>query len=354
MERYLGIDAHDQSSTIAVLGPSGRLLQRIVVETTPRALIDAVKTIAGKKKLCLEESPLSEWLYELLEKHVEYIEVVQAEANRATKSDARDARWLAEALRTNAKRRRVFKAKTEQRELREAVRAYYVTVSDLSRSKNRLNALMRSRAIRPDTTGLYDAATRERWTNKLPSVFRPRAELFGQIVDAASTAQSKATEQLEAVAKKNCDVKRLMSAPGIGLVRAATIVAVVVTPHRFRTTRQFWAYCGFAVVTHATSEWSKAPKGEMRRRKDVVRTRGLNSNRHPWLKSVFKGAAHTVMTQLPQHPLAVHYRQMVESGIDPSLAWLTISRRIAAAVLSMWKKEEEYNASKQEPKKTAA
>ena len=162
------------------------------------------------------------------------------------------------------------------------------------------------------------------------------------------------TEQLEAVAKKHCDVNRLMSAPGIGLVRAATIVAVVVTPHRFRTTRQFWAYCGLAVVTHATSEWSKAPKGQMRRRKEVVRTRGLNPNRHPWLKSVFKGAAHTVITQMPEHPLAMHYRLMVEAGTNPSLAWLTIRRRIAAAVLSMGKKEQEYDASQQEPKKTAA
>lgn len=353
MERYLGIDAHDESSTIAVLGPSGKLVRQIVIETKPRAIIDAVQSIAGKKRLCLEESPLSEWLYELLEKHVEYIEVVQAELNAATKSDARDARWLAEALRTNANRRRVFKAKSQQRELREAVRAYRVTVTDLSRAKNRLNALIRSRAIRPDAAELYDPETRERWTKKLPEAFRPRAKLYGEIVDAASKANSSATEQLEVVAKKNRDVKRLMTAPGIALVRAATIVGVVVTPHRFRTTRQFWAYCGFGVVTHATSEWSKGAKGELRRRKEVVRTRGLNTNRHPWLKSVFKGAANTVITQMPDHPLAMHYRHLVDAGTDPSLAWLTISRRIAAAVLSMWKNEEEYDATKQEPKTAA-
>ena len=128
---------------------------------------------------------------------------------------------------------------------------------------------------------------------------------------------------------------------------------MVVTPHRFRTARQFWAYCGFAVVTQATSEWSKSPRGEMQRRRDVVRTRGLNKNRNPWLKSVFKGAAHTVIVQMPAHPLAVHYRRMLDAGVDSSLAWLTISRRIAAAVLAMWKHEEVYDASKQEPKTVA-
>lgn len=354
MERYLGIDAHDSSSTIAVLGPSGRVLQQCVVETSPRALIEAVTRVSGTRRLCLEESPLSEWLYELLEKHVDSIEVVQAEANTGLKSDARDARWLAEILRTNGKRRRVFKAKHELRELREAVRAYQTTTTDLSRAKSRLNALLRSRAISPETGELYDPDARERWIQKLPAAFRPRATLLGEIVDAACTAHQTATTQLEAVAKPNPAVKRLMTAPGIALVRAATIVAVVVTPHRFRTTRQFWAYCGFAVVTHATSEWSKSPRGEMRRRKDVVRTRGLNKNRHPWLKTAFKGAAHTVIVQMPKHPLALHYRRMIDGGTDPSLAWLTISRRIAAAVLSMWKHEEVYNASKQELKAPAA
>jgi transposase len=353
MERYIGIDAHDQSSTIVVVGPSGKVLREVVVETNAQALIDAIRAIAGKKKLCLEESPLSEWLHELLEKYVEYIEVVQAEPNSGTKSDRRDARWLAEALRTNATRRRVFKAKGQVRELREAVRAYVVTVNNLTRAKNRLNAMLRSRAIWPDTDELYDRETRTRWTNRLPSVFRPRAELFGQIVDAAIVAHEAAAEQLEGVAKKNADVKRLMTAPGIGLVRAAEIVAVVVTPQRFRGPRQFWAYCGFAVVTHATSEWTKAPKGQMRRRKEVVHTRGLNTNRHPWLKSVFKGAADTVIKQMPEHPLAAHYHRMVKNGTDPSLAWLTISRRIAAAVLAMWKNKEVYSASKQEPKTAA-
>ena len=353
MERYLGIDAHDESSTIVVLGPSGRLIRQLTVETQGRPLVEAVKGISGRKRLCLEESPLSEWLYELLGKHVESIEVVQAEWNRGTKSDVHDARWLADALRTNATRRRVFKPTTEQRELREAVRAYQVTVTDLCRTKNRLNALIRSRAIRPKTDELYDAETRGGWIKKLPAALRPRAELFGQMVDMATVAHMEATGQLEAIAKKEPMVKRLMTAPGIGLLRAAIVVAVVVTPHRFRTARQFWAYCGLAVVTQATSEWKKTGGG-MQRRKDVVHTRGLNTNRHPWLKSVFKGAAHTVITVMRDHPLAAHYQRMVDNdGIKPSLAWLTISRRIAAAVLSMWKNEEVYDASKQEPKTAA-
>lgn len=347
MERYLGIDAHDESSTIVVLGPSGRRLKRMVVETNAKAIIEAIRGIAGKKYLCLEECSLSDWLHETLEPHVDHIEVVQAEANVGTKSDERDGWWLAEALRTNAARRRVFKS-TGLRDLREAVMTYEVTVNNLSRAKNRLNALIRSRAIKPLADELYSPTTRERWIKKLPASKRARAELLGKIVDDAEAAHATAAESLAEAAKNNAAVKRLMTAPGIGLVRAAIIVAKVISPQRFRTARQFWAYCGLAVVTHATSEWSKAPRGEMRRKREVVQTRGLRHG-HPLLKSVFKGAAHTVTTMNGDHPLTAHYRRLVAEGKHPSLAWLTISRRIAAAVLAMWKNEEDYTASKQAP-----
>jgi hypothetical protein len=36
------------------------------------------------------------------------------------------------------------------------------------------------------------------------------------------------------------------------------------------------------------------------------------------------------------------YRRMLDSGIKPNLAKLTLARKIAATVLRMWKDEEEY------------
>jgi transposase len=39
-------------------------------------------------------------------------------------------------------------------------------------------------------------------------------------------------------------VKLLATAPGIGMIRAAQIVAIVLSPDRFRTRQQFWSYCG--------------------------------------------------------------------------------------------------------------
>ena len=45
MERYIGLDAHASSCTLAVVGPSGKRLGSHVVETNARALIEVLRGI---------------------------------------------------------------------------------------------------------------------------------------------------------------------------------------------------------------------------------------------------------------------------------------------------------------------
>ena len=156
--------------------------------------------------------------------------------------------------------------------------------------------------------------------------------------------QQRAEAWLREEAKKAPIVRRLATAPGIGEIRAAQIAAVVVTPFRFRTKRQFWSYCGLAVVTEVSSEWKRDERGRWVRQKTPL-PRGLNHNRHSLLKSVFKGPAMTV-TQTTGEPLHQAYNQLLQNGTKPNLARLTIARRIAAAVLAMWKNQEDYDPTR--------
>jgi len=55
MERYIGLDAHGKSCTFRVIGPSGRKLRHSVVETNGSALVSYLRSIPGRKHLCLEE-----------------------------------------------------------------------------------------------------------------------------------------------------------------------------------------------------------------------------------------------------------------------------------------------------------
>ena len=109
MDRYIGLDAHSSSCTVAVVGPSGRRLQSQVLETNAKVLIDFLKTIPGTLHLCLEEGTHSHWLYEVLSPHVKELVVVAVGRSAGSKSDERDAFGLAEALRVGAIRPRVYK-----------------------------------------------------------------------------------------------------------------------------------------------------------------------------------------------------------------------------------------------------
>ena len=51
MDRYIGMDVHAASCTIAVVGPSGRKLGSQVVETNGQALVEAVRAIPQPRHL---------------------------------------------------------------------------------------------------------------------------------------------------------------------------------------------------------------------------------------------------------------------------------------------------------------
>jgi transposase len=345
MERFIGIDVHSQSCTVTVVGPSGKKLSSRVVETNGAMLVEAIKAIPGDRHICFEEGTQSAWLYELLEKYAKEIVVCVPPAKDGSKSDEMDAADLANQLRLGTIKRRVFKAPRAFSALRQATRIYSTLAVDVARTKNRLRALFRERGLTVSGAQLYDTETRPAAIEQLPAAQCAVAKLLGEELDGLEELKLRAEEALELEARKHPIVARLATAPGIGLIRAAQIATIVVTPHRFRTTRQFWSYCGLGIVTHSSADWIKQDGHWVRA--SVRKTRGLNRNRHPVLKQVFKGAAQHVVSHMKDNPLHADYERMLAANIKPNLAALTLARRIAAAVLAMWRNQEDYAAERQ-------
>jgi transposase len=345
MQRFIGLDAHGQSCTLCVMGPSGRRLAHRVVETNGKALVEQMCSIPGERHVCMEEGTQSEWLYEILQPHAKRVVVTQPLRREGNKSDEIDGWALADLLRRDAVERHVFKSPQAFTALRQAVRGYVAVQQDLVRAKCRLNALYRARGLTPSSE-IYDEQQRKTWIRKLPPTHRRLAKLLSEQLDGLTEAYQAAQTWLLEEADRIAVTHRLATAPGIGPIRAALLVAIVVTPGRFRTTRQFWSYCGLAIVTRSSSDYVRQNGRWVR--KPVPQTRGLNRNRQPLLKAIFKGAATTVIRQMPDHPLHQDYQRMIgEAAIKPNLARLTIARRIAAATLAMWKHQEDYDPSKQ-------
>lgn len=344
MERYVGLDAHAQSCTLAVMGPTGRRLCSRVVETSGRALKQALREIPGRVHLCLEEGSQSSWLYEVLEPEVSEIVVTVPEKSKGSKDDLRDAWARADDLRTGRISTRVYKAPKHLTALRSAGVAYRMATQDVVRVKNRLKAVFRARGIAVESE-VYAARTRPRWLKQLPAGHRELADWLARELDTLVPLRAEAEERLLKEAKAHPITRILATAPGLGPLRTAQLVAIVATPHRFRTSRQFWSYSGLSVVTQSSSDWVRT-KDKQWAKAEVMQTRGLSRKRQPVLKAIFKGAATTVITQLTDHPLHADYQRRLERGMKPNLAKLTLARRIAAIVLSMWKHEEVYDPAR--------
>ncbi len=66
------------------------------------------------------------------------------------------------------------------------------------------------------------------------------------------------------------------------------------------------------------------------------------------MKDIFKGAALSVLIHYPHDPLRQHYDRLLEGGTSPSLARVTLARKIASISLALWKKKEPYQPKREQ------
>jgi transposase len=183
---------------------------------------------------------------------------------------------------------------------------------------------------------VYAPRHRAEWLAKIeqPGV-RIRAERLYQRLDSLRPLRLLARCELLRESHKHAVVQLLRQIPSIGPIRSALLVALLQTPHRFRTKRQLWAYSGFAVETHDSGEY-RSVRGKLQRNRERITVRGLNDNHNKDVKSLFKSAAISASTR--PGPLQDFYVAMVAKGIRPTMARLTLARKIAAITSTMWKK----------------
>jgi len=236
-EKYIGMDVH------------GKLLMECLLETKASTIVEFIQGLQGPLSLTFEEGTSAAWLHDLLQSHVSRLVVCDprkaALLREGNKSDRIDARRLAELLRTN-QLKSVYHGEHGFRSLKELGRRYLTITKDVTRVMNRIKALYRSWAIPCTGTTVYAPRHREEWLAKIvePGV-RVRAEHLYQQLDSLQPIRIEARRELLHESHKHAAVKLLRQIPSIGPIRAALLVALLQTPHRFRTKRQLWAYSGF-------------------------------------------------------------------------------------------------------------
>jgi transposase len=348
--KYIGMDVHKETISIAVMNSAGKLVMESIIETKTLTIVQFVQGLRGDLHVTLEEGTWAAWLYNLLRPHVTNVLVCDPRKNAllkaGNKSDRIDARKLAELLRSNLLRP-VYHGEQGVRTLKELSRSYLTISGDLARVMTRLKALFRSWAIPCAGKQVYAPRHRAQWLGKITEAgVRRRAEFYYQQLDELSSLRQQVRRELLAESAKHKASKLLCQIPSIGPIRAALLIAILQTPHRFRTKRQLWAYGGLAIETHSSAD-HRYVEGQLRPSKRQVSLRGLNRNHNHELKDIFKGAA--IIAATKAGPFQEFYAALVAKGIRPEMARLPLARKIAAITLLVWKKGVCFDAQHLKP-----
>src|SRR5271168_764481 len=346
-EKYIGMDVHQATISVAVTDAGGKLIMECLLETKASTIVEFIRGLQGTLWLTFEEGTSAAWLHDLLKPHVSRLVVCDPRKNAllkdGNKSDRIDARKLAELLRGN-QLKPVYHGETGVRMLRELSRSYLTIVKDLSRVMNRLKAVYRSWAIPCAGRDVYYRRHRAQWLAKIREAgVRRRAERLYEQLDMLQHLRQQARRELLAESRKHAITAKLRQIPYLGPIRVALAVALIQTPHRFRTKRHLWAYSGLALETRTSAEY-RFVEGQVRRSKKLLSIRGLNKDHNHDLKGLFKGAA--TMASVRPGPFQDFYTAALAKGIKPTMARLTLARKIAAITLTLWKKGENFDAEK--------
>ncbi len=168
--KYIGMDVHKESISVAVMDSVGKVVMESVIETNASTILEFIHGLRGNLHVTFEEGTWSAWLYDLLKPHVTKVVVCNprksALLKSGNKSDQIDARKLSELLR-NGSLSAVYHGGNSVRTLKELSRSYLTIAKDLLRVMCRLKALYRSWGIPCAGKQVYAPAHRSEWLSKI-------------------------------------------------------------------------------------------------------------------------------------------------------------------------------------------
>ena len=257
--KYIGMDVHKESISIAVMNGAGKIVMECVIETKASMILQFIDGLRGDLHVTFEEGTSAAWLYDLLKPHVTKLVVCDPRRNASMRegnqNDRIDARQLAELLRIN-QLSPVYHGEHGLRSLKELVRSYLTITKDLGRvmtsGESHLSQLGHSlyRQAGLCTAPSCRVARENQRTRSAPA----SGVLLSATRCAADACARKCGGSLLAESKKHQAWKRLCQIPSIGPIRAAVLLGILQTPHRFRTKRQLWTYSGLGIETSSSAD----------------------------------------------------------------------------------------------------
>jgi transposase len=146
--------------------------------------------------------------------------------------------------------------------------------------------------------------------------------------DTAAEQAARAKRRLGRLSGQYEVLGRWRQLPGVGLIRAVTLLAYLDTPWRFRHAKALWKYCGVGLLRFAsgTDRQGRAKPGKLRLPWAVNRR----------LKDAVMGAAITAI-YAGNNVFSAYYGERIRKGLTAGNARRSVARKLLSVMWGMWK-----------------
>ena len=84
-EKYIGLDVHQATISVAVMDPRGKVVMESILETKASTILEFFAGLRGTLSVTFEEGTWAAWLYDLLKPHVAKVVVCNPRKNALLK-----------------------------------------------------------------------------------------------------------------------------------------------------------------------------------------------------------------------------------------------------------------------------
>ena len=277
VERFVGLDVSQRSTSICILDASGARLWRGKCATDPAAIEEVVRARAGgPARVGLETGPLTPWLvHELRGRGHEVVcldarQARAALAPRPNKTDANDAEGLARILHLGWYRSVHVKSYGAHR-LRATLGARMQLVNMVTELSNHARGVLKVFGL------VVEGARGGVFADRVEAPVAGRPEVAAAVLPTLEARRGLRRQvaaydvALRAEAKERHETRLLMSVPGVGAITALAFASAVEDPARFGRSRNVGAHFGLTPRQHQSGEVDRI--GEISRWGDgLVRT----------------------------------------------------------------------------------
>jgi transposase len=334
--KHIGFDVDSMTTHVSVFSERGREILHTKIATCEADLVAFIKSVAGPKRVALEESQMADFVTRAIEPYATKVIRCLPQHNRLIseseqKYDRADARSIAELLFLN-KLKEVHHAPWNYRQLREGIRAYWVASRQLSRTKCQLKAFYLYNGVHCTGEKVYASRCRAGFMKQLDKR-SANLQLLSQLylqLDFFRTRKAAHIKILKELVKPFIqDMRFLMTYPGIGFIGSCALIAYLENGWRLKNKRKLWQYCGVGVRRHESA-------GKGRRRAS------RQGNRY--LKNVVMTAAATIANRrIADNALTIMWRAGIAAGVAGDRMKRNMARKVAVLVQRSLRFKEEYH-----------